>query len=80
MAGQNNWIDSDYQAVGVISLYIKEDLRTAIAGNYDAAHTSLIHTTLPNLATHYVTTGPTGQFYLFREIINWRIGNKEPSA
>jgi hypothetical protein len=80
MADQNNWIDSDYQAVGVISLYIKEDLRTAIARNYDAAHTSLTHITLANLATIYATTGPTGQFYLFREIVNWRIGNKEPSA
>jgi hypothetical protein len=70
MAHQNSWIDSDYQAVGVISLYIKEDLRTAIARNYNAAHTSLTHTTLANLATHYATTGPTGQFYLFREIVN----------
>jgi hypothetical protein len=80
VADQNNWIDSDYQAVGIISLYIKEDLRTAVARNYDAAHTSLAHTTLANLATLYATTGPTGQFYLFREIVNWRIGNKELSA
>jgi hypothetical protein len=80
VADQNNWIDSDYQAVSVISLYIKEDLRTAVARTYDAAHTSLAHITLANLATLYATTGPTGQFYLFREIVNWCIGNKELSA
>jgi hypothetical protein len=56
VADQNNWIDSDYQAISVISLYIKEDLRTAIARTYDAVHTSLAHTTLANLATLYETT------------------------
>jgi hypothetical protein len=80
VADQNNWIVSYYEAVNDISLCIKEDLRTAIARTYDAAHTSLAHTTLANLATLYTTIGPTGQFYLFREIINWHIGNKEPSV
>ena len=27
---QNTWLDLDYQAVGVILLYVKEDLRTAV--------------------------------------------------
>ena len=37
---------------------------------------SLSHTTLANLAKLYATSGPTGQFYLFREIVNWHLGGR----
>ena len=43
-------------------------------------HTSLSFTTLANFTTLYTTTGPTGQFYLFREIVNRHIGNGNPST
>ena len=71
---KNTWFDSDYQALGVISLHIKEDLRTSVAKTYNTAFDSLSHTTLANLAKLYATSGPPGQFHLFREIVNWRLG------
>ena len=77
---QNTWLDLDYQAVGVISLYVKEDLRTAVVLTYEDPKISLAFRTLANLAALYATTGPTGQFYLFRDIVNWRLGGGEPSA
>ena len=61
---QNTWLDLDYQAVGVISLYVKEDLRTAVILTYEDPKISLAFCTLANLASLYATTGPTGQFYL----------------
>ena len=77
---KNTWFDSDYQALGVISLHIKEDLRTSIAKTYNTVFDSLSHTTLANLAKLYATSGPTGQFHLFREIVNWRLGGGDVSA
>ena len=74
---KNTWLNSDYQALGVISLYIKEDLHTSIAKTYNTVFASLSHTTLANLAKLYASTGPTGQFYLFREIVNWRLGGEK---
>ena len=77
---QNTWLNLDYQAVGVISLYVKEDLRTAVVLTYEDPKVSLAFRTLANLATLYAMTGPTGQFYLFRDIVNWRLGGEDPSA
>ena len=77
---QNTWFGSDYQAVGVISLYMKEDLCTSVISTYGTPVASLALRTLANLATLYATTGPTGQFYLFRNIVNWRLGGGDPSA
>ena len=77
---QNTWLDLDYQAVGVISLHVKEDLRTAVVLTYEDPKISLAFRTLANLATLYAMTGPTGQFYLFRDIVNWRLGGGDPSA
>ena len=71
---KNTWFDSDYQALGVISLHIKEDLRTSVAKTYNTAFDSLSHTTLANLTKLYAMSGPTRQFYLFREIIKWCLG------
>ena len=73
---QNTWLDLDYQAVGVISLYVKEDLRTAVVLTYEDPKISLAYRTLTNLATLYATTGPTGQFYHFRDIVTWRLGGE----
>ena len=73
---QNAWLDSDYQAVGIVSPYIKEDLRTAVVSTYEDPIVSLALRTLVNLATLYAMTGPTSQFYLFRDIVNWRLGGK----
>ena len=73
---KNTWFDSDYQALSVISLHIKEDLRTSVAKTYNPSFDSLSHTTLANLAKLYATSGPTGQFHLFREIVNWRLGGE----
>ena len=64
----------------IISLYVKEDLRTAVILTYEDPKISLAFRTLANLANLYATTGPTGQFYLFRDIVNWRLGGGEPSA
>ena len=64
---QNVWLDLDYQAVGVILTYKDPKI-------------SLAFRTLANLAGIYAMTGPTGQFYLFQDIINWRLGGGEPSA
>ena len=47
---------------------------------YEDPHVSLTLHTLANLATFYATTGPTGQFYLFRDIVNWCLGGRDPSA
>ena len=77
---QNTWLDLDYQAVGVISLYVKEDLRTAVVLTYEDPKISLAFHTLANLVSLYATTGPTGQFYLFRDIVNWHLGGGDPSA
>ena len=71
---QNTWLDLDYQAVRVISLYIKEDLRTAVILTYEDPKTSLAFCTLANLVSLYAATGPTSQFYLFRDIVNWHLG------
>ena len=48
---RNTWFDLDYQALGVILLHIKEDLRNSITKTYTTAFASLSHTTLANLAT-----------------------------
>ena len=77
---QNTWLDLDYQAVGVISLYVKEDLHMAVTLTYEDPKVSLAFHTLANLATLYAMTRPTGQFYLFRDIVNWRLGGGDPSA
>ena len=53
------WIDSDYLAVGVISLYVKEDLRTAIDQTYEYPIVSRALRTLANLARLYAVTGLT---------------------
>ena len=76
---KNTWFDSDYQALDVISLHIKEDLHTSVAKTYSSTFDSLSHTTLANLAKLYATSGPTGQFHLFREIVNWRLGGGKMS-
>ena len=73
-------LDLDYQAVGVISLYMKEDLWTAIVLTYEDPIISLAQCTLTNLATLYATTGPTSQFYLFKDIVNWHLGSGDPLA
>ena len=77
---KNTWFDLDYQALGVISLHLKEDLCTSVAKTYNTVFDFLSHTTLANLAKLYATSGPTGQFYLFREIVNWRLGGGDVSA
>ena len=77
---QNTWLDLDYQVVGVISLYIKEDLHTAVVLTYEDPKISLTFHTLANLVSLYAMTGPTGQFYLFRDIVNWRLWGGDPSA
>ena len=77
---QNAWFDLDYKAVSVISLYMKEDLRTSVVSTYRTPVVSLALRTLANLVTLYAMTGPTGQFYLFRDIINWRLGGGDPLA
>ena len=41
---------------------------------------SLSFTSLDNLAKLYATTGPTSQYYLFREIMNWHMGGGDTSA
>ena len=71
---KNTWFNSDYQALGVISLHIKEDLHTSVAKTYNTAFDSLSRTTLANLAKLYATSGPTRQLHLFREIVNWCLG------
>ena len=76
----NAWIASDYQAVGIISLYIKEDLRTAIVQTYEDPIISCALRTLANLARLHATTGLTGQFYLLKNIVNWRLRGRDPSA
>ena len=58
---QNTWFDSDYQAVGVISLYMKEDLCTSVVSTYGTPVVSLALRTLANLATLYAMTGLTSQ-------------------
>ena len=77
---KNTWFDLDYQALGVISLHIKEDLHTSVAKIYGTTFASLSHTTLANLAKLYATFGLTSQFYQFREIVNWRLGGGDVSA
>ena len=76
----NAWIDSDYQAVGIISLYVKEDLRTAIVQTYEDPIISRALRTLANLARLYATTSTTGQFYWLKDIVNWRLRGRDPSA
>ena len=76
----NAWIASDYQAVGFIALYIKEDLRTAIVQTYEDPTISRALRTLANLARLYATTGLTGQFYRLKDIVNWRLRGRDPSA
>ena len=73
---KDTWFNSDYQALGVISLHIKEDLCTSVAKTYNTAFDSLSHTTLANLAKLYATSRPTGKCYLFREIVNWCLGGE----
>ena len=77
---QNAWLDSDYQAVGIISLYMKEDLHTAVVSTYEDPKVSLTFCTLANLVTLYAMTRPTSQFYLFRDIVNWRLEGGDPLA
>ena len=74
------WIASDYQAVGIIALYVKEDLRTAIIQTYEDPIISCALRTLTNLARLYATTGLTGQFYRLKDIVNWRLIGRDPSA
>ena len=57
---QNAWLDLDYQAVGIISLYMKEDLHTAVVFTYEDPIISLALRTLANLVTLYTMTRPTG--------------------
>ena len=76
----NDWIASDYQAVGIITLYIKEDLRTAVVQTYEDPIISCALRTLANLARLYATTGITGQFYRLKDIVNWRLRGRDPSA
>ena len=73
-------LDLDYQAVSVIFLYMKEDLHTAVVSTYEDPIVSLALHTLANLATLYTTTEPTSQFHLLRDIINWRLQGRDPSA
>ena len=56
---KNTWFNSDYQALGVISLHVKEDLHTSVAKAYNTVFDSLSHTTLANLAKLYATSRPT---------------------
>ena len=77
---QNTWLDLHYQAVSVISLYMKEDLHTAVVSTYKDPIVSLALHTLANLVTLYTTTEPTGQFHLFRNIINWHLQGRDPLA
>ena len=74
------WIASDYQALGIIALYVKEDLRTAIVQTYEDPIISCALRTLANLARLYTTTGITGQFYRLKDIVNWRLRGRDPSA
>ena len=74
------WIASDYQAVGIITLYVKEDLRTAIVQTYEDPIISCALRTLANLARLYATTGITGQFYQLKDIVNWRLRGRDPST
>ena len=77
---KNTWFDLDYQALGGILLHVKEDLCTSVAKTYNTAFDSLSHPTLANLTKLYATSRPTGQFYLFREIMNWYLGGGDVSA
>ena len=77
---QNTWLNLDYQVVGVISLYVKKDLHTAVVLTYEDPKISLAFHTLANLASLYTTTRPTSQFYLFRNITNWCLGGGDPLA
>ena len=74
------WIAEDYQAVGIIALYVKEDLCTAIVQTYEDPIISCALRTLANLARLYATTGITGQFYRLKDIVNWRLRGRDPSA
>ena len=74
------WIASDYQAVGIIALYVKKDLRTAIVQTYEDPIISCALRTLANLARLYATTGLTGQFYRLKDIVNWRLEGRDPST
>ena len=76
----NAWIASDYQALGIITLYVKEDLRTAIVQTYEDPIISCALRTLANLARLYAMTGLTGQFYRLKDIVNWRLGEGDPSV
>ena len=77
---QNIWLNLDYQAVRIISLYVKEDLHMAVVLTYENPKVSLAFCTLANLASLYAMTRPTNQFYLFRDIVNCRLGGGEPLA
>ena len=77
---QNTWLNLDYQAVGIISLYVKEDLHTAIVQTYEDPIISCTLCTLANLARLYATTGITGQFYRLKDIVNWRLRGRDPST
>ena len=59
---------------------MKEDLCTAVVSTYEDPKVSLTLCTLANLVTLYAMTGPTSQFYLFRDIVNWCLGGGDPSA
>ena len=76
----NTWLNLDYQAVGIISLYVKEDLRTAIVQTYEDPIISCALRTLANLARLYATTGTTGQFYRLKDIVNWCLRGRDPST
>ena len=73
---KNAWLDSDYQALGVINLYMKEDLQTSMERTYNTVFDSFSYKSLDNLTKLYATTGPTSQYYLFRVIVNWHIGGE----
>ena len=77
---QKTWLNLDYQVVGIISLYVKEDLCTAIVQTYEDPIISRALHTLANLARLYATTGLTGQFYRLKDIVNWCLRGRDPST
>jgi hypothetical protein len=77
------WIEDAMQANGVIALYIKDELRTHLVDTYPAppaAQESMALCTLATLKAQYETTGPTGQFHLFRQTIRWQLDSNEDAS
>jgi uncharacterized protein (DUF1501 family) len=83
VADVEKWIEDDMQANGVIALYIKDELRTHLVDAYPAppaAQESMALRTLAALKAQYETTGPTGQFHLFRQTIRWQLDSNEDAS